>query len=51
MSTMKKLAALAAAAVLATGVFAGTTSAADAAPRSPGNTGGVTTYMWDTGWG
>ncbi len=53
MRTMKKIAALAAATVLATGAFAGLTSPADAAPRNPGtsSTGGVTTYMWDTGWG
>lgn len=46
MNILKKIAGLATATVLATGLIAGTASAADAKPR-PGN-GGVVTY--DTGW-
>jgi hypothetical protein len=51
MSKMKRFAAFAAATVLATGVFVGTTTSADAAPRSHPDSVKVSTYFWDTGWG
>lgn len=47
MNMLKKIAGLAAATVLTTGLIAGTAPAAEAKPK-PG--GGVVTYAFDTGW-
>lgn len=47
----KNLARLAAAALLATGIFAGGSGPAMATPASHLNSGGVSTQSFDTGWG
>lgn len=52
MKLMKKAAAVLATAALATGVFAGAASPADAAPGgTPGKPDGAIALRLDTGWG
>jgi hypothetical protein len=50
MSKFKRVARIAAGAILATGIFAGSVAPASAAPANHG-THGVQTRLLDTGWG
>lgn len=46
MTVIKKIATVVVTAVLATGVLAGTSTSADAAPKHQ-----AISHFWDTGWG
>lgn len=47
MTVIKKIATVVVTAVLATGVLAGTSTSADAAPKHQAKI----SHFWDTGWG